>query len=209
MTAKSVSSRGRKATKPSKPRKDFPLFAHASGQWSKKVRGKLHYFGKWDDPNAAEAKWERDKLALLEGRHPDHDDGGDTVGWLCNVFMDSKQRQHDRGELKKSTLDDYHAACKHVAAFFGKGRRLETLTPQDFERYRNSFPPTWSPTTANNQIRLSRTLFKYGNETGATERPMLYRIGLKAVPKSKTRLHAASRPEKTYTAAEIHRLLEH
>ncbi|WP_168566924.1 tyrosine-type recombinase/integrase [Crateriforma spongiae] len=209
MTAKSVSSRGRKASKPSKPRKDFPLFAHASGQWAKKVRGRLHYFGKWDNPVAAEAKWERDKLALLEGRDPNRDDTGDTVGWLCNVFMDSKQRQADRGELKLRTRDDYHAACKHVASFFGRGRRLETLTPQDFERYRNSLPSSWSPTTVNNQLRLSRTLFKYANDIGATDRPILFRIGLKAVPASIVRKSAARKPDKVFTAAEVHRMLAH
>ncbi len=35
----------RAASKPTKPRPDFPLFPHATGRWAKKVQGTLLYFG--------------------------------------------------------------------------------------------------------------------------------------------------------------------
>ena len=40
-----------------KPYRGFPLFHHASGRWARKVRGKLHYFGKVADEPDAELVW--------------------------------------------------------------------------------------------------------------------------------------------------------
>ena len=39
------------ANKPAKPYPEFPLTAHPAGYWCKKIRGKIHYFGPWDDPD--------------------------------------------------------------------------------------------------------------------------------------------------------------
>ncbi len=42
---------------PAQPYPDFPLVPHIAGVWAKKIRGKLHYFGPWDDPDGALQKY--------------------------------------------------------------------------------------------------------------------------------------------------------
>lgn len=53
-----------------KPRDDYPLFPHATKRWAKKIKGKMHYFGPWRDPDGALAKYLREKDYLQAGQEP-------------------------------------------------------------------------------------------------------------------------------------------
>ena len=48
--------------KPTKPSKYFLLTAHNSGQWCNKNHGEIHFFGTWEEPQAA---WKITSVLLL------------------------------------------------------------------------------------------------------------------------------------------------
>jgi hypothetical protein len=45
-------------------------FAHRNGQWAKEIRHKIHYFGPWEDPDAALQRYvEQEMTCSPAGRH--------------------------------------------------------------------------------------------------------------------------------------------
>jgi len=128
------------SSKPAKPYADFPLFPHATGRWAKKIRGKLRYFGKWDDPDAALVKYLAEKDNLHAGRTPRDAADALTVYTLCGKFLTTKKRMLDAGELSPRSFDDYTATCKRIMRAFGKGRLVSDLRADDFEKLRAARP---------------------------------------------------------------------
>ena len=72
--------RGRGKGKPAKPDKDFPLWLHPSGRWCRKIKGRVFYFGKADNPQGALLKWLDQKDDLLAGRTPRGKSDGLLIG---------------------------------------------------------------------------------------------------------------------------------
>src|SRR5262249_5016732 len=101
--------------KPAKPRPDFPLFPHATGRWAKKIRGKLHYFGPWADPDGALAKYQEQADALHAGRTPRPDPEALTVYDLGKAFLAAKKEALDAGELSPRTWADYGSIMAKMA----------------------------------------------------------------------------------------------
>src|SRR5215471_17525970 len=97
--------------KPAKPYPEFPLFPHATRRWAKKIRGKLHYFGPWEDPEGALNKYLDQKDDLHAGRKPRVSGDTPTVRDLLNRFLTAKTRLKESGEITNRTFLDYHSCC--------------------------------------------------------------------------------------------------
>src|SRR5262245_12874607 len=115
--------------KPSKPYPEYPLFAHASGQWAKTILGKHHYFGVWEDPQGALESYLEKRDYLYAGQAPPIT--ATTVGDILKAFKASKQAQLDLGRIRQRTYDDYEEICGIIGNTLNKHRPVNGITSEE------------------------------------------------------------------------------
>lgn len=194
--------------KPQKPYPEFPLFPHACGQWVKKIRGKLHYFGAWADPDAAMSKYLNQKDDLHAGRKPRQKTDAPTLRDLCNHFRTEKQHRHESGELSERTLHDYARTCDLLLEHFGKDRLLSDITPVDLSRYRAKLAEKRGPVALGNEVGRVRVVLNYAYHSGLVSAPILLGTGFRKPSQKTIREHRQAKPPRLFTALEIRTLLD-
>jgi hypothetical protein len=196
-----------KAARPAKPSPDFPLFPHAAGVWAKKIRGRMHYFGPWADPNAALASYLAQKDDLHAGRKPRPDPEALKVKDVVNDFLAAKKALVEAEELTQRTWDDYKEALELLVVQAGKGRLVSDLGPDDFAALRNKAAKRWGPHRLKKLVQAVRSAFKHAFDAGLIDRPARFGPGFKRPTLKVLRLHRAEQGPKLFTAEEVRRLL--
>jgi integrase len=197
-----------KPQKPNKPRPDCPLYAHATKRWAAKIGGKTHFFGPWENPDAAEKKHHEQKAALKEGRKPREASAGVTVKELVNAFLATKQSLVDSGELTQRSWDDYKSACDLAIEKFGKSRLVADLDPDDFAKLRDVMvKKKWGPTTIGNVIQRIRVAFKFAYDNDKIDRPVRYGQNFSRPNRKSLRIHRAKKGPKLFTGEEVRTLI--
>jgi integrase len=157
---------------PKKPYKEYPLFAHQSGQWAKTIKGKQHYFGVWDDDKGALAEYLRVKDYLHAGLNPPEPEaslGGISVQKLANLFLDQKEIAVEQGDITPQHFQDYKNTFKELLETWKKGKLVKDLTPRDFTTVRNKWKAKYSGTSLDRKVIGTRSLFKWGWESAYLE----------------------------------------
>jgi integrase len=170
----------RKPTKPEKPFEGFPMFAHSgSGQWAKKIRGRLEYFGSWRlDPEgtSALARFSHEWSFLKDGRTPPPIDIGNgcTIKALVNDFLHSKDEKLRAGELSPRTFRDYYKSCERLIEHFGRPRLVTDLRPDDFRSYRAVLAKRLRVVSLRNEINRVCSVFNHAHDNNLVEKPVSY-----------------------------------
>jgi integrase len=194
--------------KPVKPYPDFPLFPHATGRWAKKIRGKMHYFGPWSDPDGALKKYLDQKDDLHAGCKVRPDAQALTVKELCNAFLNHKQALLDAGELSPLTWQDYKKVCDLLVSHLGKQRVVADVGPDDFASLRNRMARKWGLHRRGKMTQCVRCVFKYGFDASLTNAPVRYGPGFQRPSKKALRLHRAEQGSRLFAGSELRRLID-
>lgn len=207
--ANSTSRRPVRNHQSAKPRPDFPLTAHPSGRWCKKVRGKIHYFGPIDKPDEAVALWLEQKDALLAGLTPRAKrPAGLVLADIVNAYLTHKQDLLRSGELSTRTYETDYRTCASMIAHFRRDRLIDDLLPEDFAGYRAELSKTLSPVSLGNAIQRTRSVFKFAYESGMLKTPVVFGPGFKRPSKKTLRLERAKKGTMLFERAELLALLE-
>jgi integrase len=200
-----------KSTTPQKPRPDFPLFPHRNGWWCKKVRQKLHYFGKVaEDPKGEKALdlWLEQRDDLLAGRTPHAASDDLVVSDLCNRFLTSKRNSMKAGELTARTWSDYYRICETLVEFFGKNQPVLALRPEDFDRFRADLSKRRGPVAIANAIVRTRVVFKWAFDNDLIDRPVRFGTVFKRPNKKVLRRAKREGGSRVFAATDVLKLLE-
>jgi integrase len=192
----------------------FPVRIHKpSGQWCKKIRQRVYYFGAVKhDPTGevALAEYLRVKDDLEAGRVPVavRPADGATVKGLCDAFLSAKDKMVRAGALSQRTFDDYWRVCKLMAEELGRERRVESLGAKDFERLRASMAKRLSHASVGHEVNRIRVVLNYGVSSGLLEKPVAYGDSLKRPAARLLRLERAARGSMMLEAETIRAAIE-
>jgi integrase len=202
---------GRKATKPTKPRCDFPLYPHAVGKWAKTIRGRTYYFGTWEDSEGALTEYLNAKDDLYAGRTPSSK-GSVSIGYVCNSFIRSKRLAFDSGRLSCSTLCDYDRCCRNLIDQLGATRSVLDLCPTDFEKLYAHLSRSYGPSTLGREITMTRSILRYAFESDLLDRPVKFGPQFRSPSKQQRRIFKVKAEQangkKLFAAEEIQRMMD-
>jgi len=117
-----------------KKKADFPLWLHTpTGQWCKKIKQKVYYFG--TDKDEAAKRWYAESNAIHAGETPESKKEESTIVELANVFhADQRARYTTTGKPGLRQIELCEMTIKRLISIVGKNKRVEDIGPTDYAK---------------------------------------------------------------------------
>ncbi len=180
----------------------FPLTLHKTGQYCKKIKGKLYYFG--TDKKTALNRYLEQAAYLHAGKLPKPKCTGDalSIKTLCNLYLDHQESRSMIGEIKLLHLYDQTSLLRGFVRFAGPNRAVSDISTVDLQNYRKKLiKASKSPNTINNRIAAVKAMYNWAlNNEIIDNSPRLKAVKKITPPKQE---------KPTFTVRQIQKLLQH
>jgi len=141
----------------------FPLTLHPTGQFCKKIKGKLYYFGA--AKKLALQRYLEQAAYLHSGKviAPKTSETTLSIEILCNLYLDHQHLQADVGEIKQRHVYDQISLLKDFVKFIGANCSVSDNPLPYCTRHGLMFAPH-VPTSIGNIV-----LMPFSNHIGSRE----------------------------------------
>ena len=119
-----------------------PLTLHATGQYCKKIRGKLYYFG-GDKPKALERYLEQATYLHSGKMAKPASVNNVSIKTLCNLYLEHQESRSEIGEIKSLQVYDQTLHLCDFVKFIGSNHSVSNIATRSpnfmpqIERARN------------------------------------------------------------------------
>jgi hypothetical protein len=184
--------------KPPKPYPEFPLFAHATKRWAKKIKGKTVYFGPWNDWRAALKAYE----AYIGS-------GPITVTEARTKYVAHLETLLASDEVTKRHVNAVWWTLTRFEKIVGGTKLIGSLGASDYGHWRAEIGKTNKAMALGGHVKKVRAFLKWCDDQGIIKGGVPRCAGLKRPSTEQLRRARAASGPKFFEAEEIRKLLAH
>jgi len=179
----------------------FPLTLHKTGQFCKKIKGKLYYFG--TNKQEAFQRYLEQATYLHAGKAPTPKPSQDrlSIKILCNLYLDHQESRAEIGEIQPRHVSDQILLLKDFVRFVGPNRPVSDVSTIELQNYRKRLiKARKSPNTINNRIAAVKAMYNWALDNEVIENAPRLKAVKKVTPQKQKR--------PTFAASQIHKILQ-
>jgi len=159
-----------KRSKRKTPSDKFPLTLHPTGQYCKKIKGRVRYFG--NDKKQALQRY-LGQATYLHGCHRSMQkasNGKMTLKELCDLYLKYQDSKVLADELTPKHHNDQISSVRKLTSFLGQGRKIESISTLDLQNYKRKLQGAYgSVCRLNLHISIMKSMFHWASKNDILE----------------------------------------
>jgi integrase len=140
----------------------FPLTLHTTGQYCKKIQGKMYYFG--SEKKQALERYLDQATYLHGGRNliQKASNGNMTLRELCTLYLQYQQSKVKANDLSAKHHNDQISSLRKFRTFLGQDRKIKNISTLDLQRYKRKLQGDYgSVCRLNLHISIMKAMFHW------------------------------------------------